>query len=82
MNPGWIRIAADEREVERVLIGKHSNVGLLGRRALPFRDPELAGLLRAGPLVLVDTAEIILGPPRGADTLNRPVAGPFCVAVQ
>jgi cytochrome b6-f complex iron-sulfur subunit len=31
--------------------------------------------------VLVDTSVIILGPPRGADTLNRPQAGPFCVAV-
>ena len=30
--------------------------------------------------VMVDTAEIIQGPPRGADTLNRPQAGPFCVA--
>ncbi len=31
--------------------------------------------------VMVDTAEVILGPPRGTDTLNRPQAGPFCVAV-
>jgi cytochrome b6-f complex iron-sulfur subunit len=30
--------------------------------------------------VLVDTSEIILGPPRGTDTLRRPQAGPFCVA--
>lgn len=30
--------------------------------------------------VMVDTAEVIQGPPRGADTLNRPQAGPFCVA--
>jgi len=30
--------------------------------------------------VMVDTAEIIQGPPRGTDTLNRPQAGPFCVA--
>jgi cytochrome b6-f complex iron-sulfur subunit len=30
--------------------------------------------------VMVDTAEIILGPPRGTDTLRRPQAGPFCVA--
>lgn len=30
--------------------------------------------------VLVDTSEVIQGPPRGADTLNRPQAGPFCVA--
>ena len=32
--------------------------------------------------VLVDTAEIILGPPRGTDTTHKPLAGPFCVAVQ
>jgi cytochrome b6-f complex iron-sulfur subunit len=30
--------------------------------------------------VLVDTSEVITGPPRGTDTLNRPQAGPFCVA--
>ncbi|HEY7660524.1 MAG TPA: Rieske 2Fe-2S domain-containing protein [Actinomycetota bacterium] len=30
--------------------------------------------------VLVDTAEVILGPPRGADTINDPPSGPFCVA--
>jgi cytochrome b6-f complex iron-sulfur subunit len=30
--------------------------------------------------VLVDTSEVINGPPRGTDTLNRPQAGPFCVA--
>ena len=32
--------------------------------------------------VLVDTAEIVLGPPRGTDTTHKPLAGPFCVAVQ
>jgi cytochrome b6-f complex iron-sulfur subunit len=32
--------------------------------------------------VLVDTAVVILGPPRGTDTLRRPQSGPFCVAVQ
>jgi len=32
--------------------------------------------------VTVDTAEQILGPPRGTDTLNEPHSGPFCVAVQ
>jgi cytochrome b6-f complex iron-sulfur subunit len=30
--------------------------------------------------VLVDTAEVIIGPPRGTDTLRRPQSGPFCVA--
>jgi cytochrome b6-f complex iron-sulfur subunit len=30
--------------------------------------------------VMVDTAEVVLGPPRGADTLNKPQSGPFCVA--
>ena len=32
--------------------------------------------------VLVDTAEQILGPPRGTDTIKDPPSGPFCVAVQ
>jgi cytochrome b6-f complex iron-sulfur subunit len=32
--------------------------------------------------VLVDTSVQILGPARGTDTLNKPQAGPFCVAVQ
>lgn len=30
--------------------------------------------------VMVDTAEIVQGPPRGTDTLRRPQSGPFCVA--
>ena len=30
--------------------------------------------------VTVDTSQIILGPPRGADTINEPPQGPFCVA--
>jgi len=30
--------------------------------------------------VMVDTSEIIYGPPRGTDTLRRPQSGPFCVA--
>ncbi len=30
--------------------------------------------------VMVDTSEVVLGPPRGTDTLHRPQAGPFCVA--
>jgi cytochrome b6-f complex iron-sulfur subunit len=30
--------------------------------------------------VMVDTSEIILGPPRGTDTLRAPQSGPFCVA--
>jgi cytochrome b6-f complex iron-sulfur subunit len=30
--------------------------------------------------VLVDTSVVVLGPPRGTDTLNKPQAGPFCVA--
>jgi cytochrome b6-f complex iron-sulfur subunit len=30
--------------------------------------------------VMVDTSEVVLGPPRGTDTLHRPIAGPFCVA--
>jgi cytochrome b6-f complex iron-sulfur subunit len=30
--------------------------------------------------VMVDTSEVILGPPRGTDTINEPPQGPFCVA--
>jgi cytochrome b6-f complex iron-sulfur subunit len=30
--------------------------------------------------VMVDTSAVILGPPRGTDTLGKPQAGPFCVA--
>ncbi len=34
-----------------------------------------------GGNVMVDTSQIILGPPRGTDTIHEPVQGPFCVAV-
>jgi cytochrome b6-f complex iron-sulfur subunit len=30
--------------------------------------------------VLVDTSTVVLGPPRGADTIHEPPQGPFCVA--
>lgn len=30
--------------------------------------------------VMVNTAEVVTGPPRGTDTLRRPQSGPFCVA--
>jgi cytochrome b6-f complex iron-sulfur subunit len=30
--------------------------------------------------VMVDTSTVVLGPPRGADTINEPPQGPFCVA--
>lgn len=30
--------------------------------------------------VMVDTSTIVLGPPRGANTIGQPPAGPFCVA--
>src|SRR5439155_13909344 len=30
--------------------------------------------------VTVDTSQIILGPPRGTNTINEPPQGPFCVA--
>jgi cytochrome b6-f complex iron-sulfur subunit len=30
--------------------------------------------------VFVDTSTVILGPPRGTDTINEPPQGPFCVA--
>ncbi|HZD79179.1 MAG TPA: ubiquinol-cytochrome c reductase iron-sulfur subunit [Actinomycetota bacterium] len=34
----------------------------------------------AGGNVFVDTSQIILGPPRGTDTIDEPPQGPFCVA--
>lgn len=33
-----------------------------------------------GDQVVVDTSGIILGPPRGTNTINEPAQGPFCVA--
>jgi len=33
-----------------------------------------------GGNVMVDTSTVILGPPRGTDTINEPPQGPFCVA--
>jgi cytochrome b6-f complex iron-sulfur subunit len=33
-----------------------------------------------GGNVLVDTSVVILGPPRGTDTISEPAQGPFCVA--
>jgi hypothetical protein len=30
--------------------------------------------------VMVDTSQIILGPPRGTNTIDEPPQGPFCVA--
>ena len=30
--------------------------------------------------VMVDTSQVVLGPPRGTDTLGKPPAGPYCVA--
>ncbi|HEY7401821.1 MAG TPA: Rieske 2Fe-2S domain-containing protein, partial [Actinomycetota bacterium] len=32
-----------------------------------------------GGNVLVDTSLIILGPPRGTDTIQKPPQGPYCV---
>ncbi|MFB3738543.1 MAG: ubiquinol-cytochrome c reductase iron-sulfur subunit [Candidatus Velamenicoccus archaeovorus] len=34
----------------------------------------------SGGNVMVDTSQIILGPPRGTDTIDEPPQGPFCVA--
>ncbi|MEX1263786.1 MAG: Rieske 2Fe-2S domain-containing protein [Actinomycetota bacterium] len=31
-------------------------------------------------VVVVDTSEVVLGPPRGTDTVSQPPQGPFCVA--
>jgi cytochrome b6-f complex iron-sulfur subunit len=33
-----------------------------------------------GGNVMVDTSQVILGPPRGTDTISEPPQGPFCVA--
>ena len=33
-----------------------------------------------GDQVIVDTSGVILGPPRGTNTINEPAQGPFCVA--
>jgi cytochrome b6-f complex iron-sulfur subunit len=33
-----------------------------------------------GGSVMVDTSQVILGPPRGTDTIGEPPQGPFCVA--
>jgi cytochrome b6-f complex iron-sulfur subunit len=34
-----------------------------------------------GDVVKVDTSKILLGPPRGTDTIDQPPEGPFCVGV-
>jgi cytochrome b6-f complex iron-sulfur subunit len=34
----------------------------------------------AGGRVMVDTSEVVLGPPRGTDTIDQPPQGAFCVA--
>jgi len=31
-------------------------------------------------VLFVDTSVVVLGPPRGTDTINQPPEGPFCVA--
>jgi len=33
-----------------------------------------------GDTVVVDTSAVVLGPPRGTDTISEPPQGPFCVA--
>jgi cytochrome b6-f complex iron-sulfur subunit len=33
-----------------------------------------------GGQITVDTSEVVLGPPRGTDTIGQPPQGPFCVA--
>jgi cytochrome b6-f complex iron-sulfur subunit len=33
-----------------------------------------------GDQVIVDTSEVVLGPPRGADTIDQPPQGSYCVA--
>ncbi len=34
----------------------------------------------SGDQVVVDTSEVVLGPPRGVDTISQPPQGPYCVA--
>jgi cytochrome b6-f complex iron-sulfur subunit len=34
----------------------------------------------SGGRVMVDTSEVVLGPPRGTDTIDQPPQGAFCVA--
>ena len=34
----------------------------------------------SGDTVTVDTSQIVIGPPRGTDTISEPPQGPFCVA--
>jgi cytochrome b6-f complex iron-sulfur subunit len=56
-------------------------------RAGEYRDgPAPRGMDRfavrvQGGLVQVDTSEIILGPPRGTDTIGQDPEGPFCVNI-
>jgi cytochrome b6-f complex iron-sulfur subunit len=33
-----------------------------------------------GDQVIVDTGQVVLGPPRGVDTISQPPQGPYCVA--
>ena len=34
----------------------------------------------SGGRLMVDTSSVVLGPPRGTDTISQPPQGPFCVA--
>ncbi|MDP9297411.1 MAG: Rieske 2Fe-2S domain-containing protein [Actinomycetota bacterium] len=34
----------------------------------------------SGDIVTVDTSQVVIGPPRGTDTISEPPQGPFCVA--
>jgi cytochrome b6-f complex iron-sulfur subunit len=34
----------------------------------------------SGDAVTVDTSQVVIGPPRGTDTISEPPQGPFCVA--
>jgi hypothetical protein len=49
----------------------------LGR---PPRGMDRFKLTITDGVVVVDTSEVILGPPRGTDTVSQPPQGPFCVA--
>jgi hypothetical protein len=37
-------------------------------------------LVISGGRVMVDPSEVVLGPPRGTDTIDQPPQGAFCVA--
>jgi cytochrome b6-f complex iron-sulfur subunit len=45
------------------------------------RGMDRFSMIIEGDVVKVDTSKILLGPPRGTDTIDQPPEGPFCVGV-